>query len=132
MDGAVLRWTKGKKSLTTMLTGLPLVILSTVGANTGITRNTLLAGFPDDEKIILIPTSYGSKKHPDWYHNLRAHPNVHLQQNDHRQKYIARIAESDEREKYWQLAVYYFPGYMAYEERSGGREIPIILLEPES
>jgi len=42
---------------------------------------------------------------------------------------MARIAEPEERQDFWKLAVYYYPGYQSYEERCGGREIPIFLLE---
>lgn len=130
MDTAVLNLSQGRKSLTTMLTGLPVVVLSTIGARTGKTRTLPLAGIPDEDKIILIATSYGSPSHPAWYYNLLANPEIELRQNNHKGKYIARIAEPKERQDYWQLAVHYYPGYLSYEKRCNGREIPIFVLEP--
>ncbi len=130
MDTTVLKWSQGRKSLTTMLTGLPVVVLSTTGARSGVTRTIPVAGIPDGEKIILIPTSFGSPTYPGWYYNLRAHPEVKLSLNGQTQEYVARIANQEERQDYWQLAVYYYPGYQSYGKRNAGREIPIFVLEP--
>jgi deazaflavin-dependent oxidoreductase (nitroreductase family) len=130
MDTTVLKWSQGRKSLTTMLTGLPVVVLSTTGARSGVTRTTPVAGIPDGEKIILIPSNFGSTAYPDWYYNLRAHPEVKLSLNGQIQEYVARIADQEERQNYWQLAVYYYPGYQSYGKRNAGREIPIFVLEP--
>jgi len=130
MDTTVLKWSQGRKSLTTMLTGLPVVVLSTTGARSGVTRTTPVAGIPDGEKIILIPSNFGSTAYPDWYYNLRAHPEVKLSLNGQIQEYVARIADQEERQNYWQLAVYYYPGYQSYSKRNAGREIPIFVLEP--
>jgi len=130
MDTTVLKWSRGKKSLTTMLTGVPVVVLSTTGARTGKNRSIPLAGIPDGENIILVPSSFGSISYPGWYYNLRSHPQVKLDLKGQTQDYVARIANQEERQHYWQLAVHYFPGYQSYEERSAGREIPIFILEP--
>ena len=130
MDTTVLKWSQDRKSLTTMLTGLPVVVLSTTGARSGVTRTTPVAGIPDGEKIILIPSNFGSAAYPDWYYNLRAHPQVKLSLNGQTQAYFARIANQEERQNYWQLAVYYYPGYQSYGKRNPGREIPIFVLEP--
>ena len=129
-DAAVLKWSNGKKSLTTMFTGLPVVVLSTTGARSGKSRNVPLAGYPDGEKIILIASSLGSVHHPAWYHNLRTNPRVQLSINGQTGNYNARIANKSERDNYWQLALDYYPGYQAYEQRCGRREIPIVVLEP--
>lgn len=129
-DAAVLKWSNGEKSLTTMFTGLPVVVLTTTGARSGKPRNVPLAGYPDGENIILIASSLGSFHHPAWYHNLRANPRVQLIINGQTGNYNARIANKSEREGYWQLALDYYPGYQAYEQRCGGREIPIVVLEP--
>ncbi len=129
-DAAVLKWSNGKKSLTTRLTGLPVVVLTTTGARSGKTRTVPLAGYPDGENIILIASSLGSLQHPAWYYNLCANPQVQLSIDGQTGNYNARIAAKSEWERYWQLALDYYPGYQVYEERTGGREIPIFFLEP--
>jgi deazaflavin-dependent oxidoreductase (nitroreductase family) len=132
MDTPILEWSKGKYSLTTWLTGLPVVVLTTIGARSGKVRTVPLAGYPDGGKIILIASSLGSVHHPAWYHNLCANPQVQISRNSETKKYHAQIVEQSERDRYWQIALDYYPGYQAYEQRAGGREIPIVLLEPES
>ena len=130
MDAVVLQWSQGKKSLTAMLAGLPVVVLSTIGARSGKPRIIPVAGIPDGEKIILVPSSFGRKKYPSWYYNLRAFPKIELSLNGIKQDYVARIANPEERHKYWQLALHYYPGYQFYEERADGRKIPLFILEP--
>ena len=129
-DAAVLKWSNGKKSLTTIFTGLPVVVLTTTGARSGKPRNVPLAGYPDGENIILIASSLGSLHHPAWYYNLKAYPRVHLSIKGQTGNYNARIANELEWKRCWQLALDYYPYYQSYEERTGGREIPIFVLEP--
>ena len=130
MDTAVLNWTHGKKNLTQMLTGLPVVVITTTGAKSGKPRTIPLAGIPDGEKIILVPTHFGQHNYPAWYYNLCANPKAQLGQNGYSREYTARIANQDEWEDYWTLAVHYYSGYQSYLERSGDREIPLFVLEP--
>ena len=113
-----------------MLTGLPVVVVTTTGAKSGKPRTIPLAGIPDGEKIILVPTHFGQHTYPAWYYNLRANPRAELQQNGFPKAYLARTASQDEWGDYWKLAVHYYPGYQSYLERSGDREIPLFVLEP--
>ena len=113
-----------------MLAGLPVVVLTTTGARTGRPRQVTLAGYPYGENIILVASSLGSLHHPDWYYNLKANPQVQLSVAGQSSSYHARMASKAEREQYWQLALEYYPGYQAYEGRTNGREIPIVVLEP--
>ena len=130
MDTAVLKWSNSRYSLTTVLTGLPVINLITTGAKSGQLRSVLLAGYPDGDNIILIASSLGSTNHPAWYHNLCANPDVQIRLCGETRTYEAHIVEGTQRERYWQLAMDYYPGYQAYESRAGGREIPIVLLQP--
>jgi deazaflavin-dependent oxidoreductase (nitroreductase family) len=132
MDNAVLRWSHGKRTLTTMLTGLPVVVITTIGARSGKLRTIPLAGIPDGEKIILVPTHFGQNMYPGWYYNLRANPWVKVQQNGNLREYTARVASQAEWQRYWKLAVHYYPGFQSYLERSGDREISLFILEPAS
>lgn len=130
IDTAVLNWTGGKKNLTQMLTGLPVVVITTTGAKTGKPRTIPLAGLPDEDRIILVPTHFGQHTYPAWYYNLCANPTAQLHQNGLIKEYTARTADPDEWDHYWNLAVHYYSGYQAYLERSGEREIPLFVLEP--
>jgi deazaflavin-dependent oxidoreductase (nitroreductase family) len=130
IDAVALNLSGGRNSLATMLTGLPVVAATTIGAKSGKTRTVLLGGIPDGDKIILIASWFGNPSYPAWYYNLRANPEVTLSQNGQSRKYIARLADGEERQDCWRLAVHYYPGYQSYMKRTAGRDIPIFILEP--
>lgn len=130
IDWPFLKWSQGKHSPSTWLSGLPVVVLTTKGARTGKPRTVPLAGFPDGDNIILVPTNFGARHFPAWYHNICADPQVQININGESKEYLARIIDHAHRDKYWQLALDYYPGYQLYEQRSGGRQVPIVLLEP--
>ena len=113
-------------------TGLPVVVITTTGAKTGKPRSIPLAGLPDGNRIILVPTHFGQETYPAWYYNLCANPRAQVQKNGLSREYTARTAGQEEWEKYWNLALHYYPGYQSYRKRSGGREIPLFILEPAS
>ncbi|MFQ5400521.1 MAG: nitroreductase family deazaflavin-dependent oxidoreductase [Anaerolineae bacterium] len=130
LDRAVIRLSRGRFSLTGLLTGLPVVTLTTIGAKSGMARSVPLIGVPDDEQVILIASNWGQTHHPGWYFNLRAHPEVELSRSGRARKYMAHEAAGPEYDAYWRRAVELYAGYAAYRERTGGRKIPIVVLTP--
>jgi deazaflavin-dependent oxidoreductase (nitroreductase family) len=111
-------------------TQLPIAVLSTTGAKSGLLRHTPVLLTMDGDVPILISTNWGQDKLPGWHYNLSANPRADLELNGHKRTYLARKTEGAEREKYWALAVSQYPGYEAYRSRLGGREIGVWLLEP--
>lgn len=132
LDNWELRRTRGEHSLTTLLTGLPVITLHTTGAQSGLPRSTYLVAIPCDENIVLIASYFGSSHHPAWYHNLIAHPHAQVSLQGQTGAYLARQTSGAQREACWQRAVSLYPGFEAYRRRATGREIPVILLEPHS
>lgn len=131
VDRMVLRLSKNRFTLSSVVSHVPVVMLTTTGARTGLPRTVPLLSFPDGDKIVLIASSFGNTKHPAWYLNLRANPQATLTfHGEPARPYIAREANDAEREMYWQCAARAYPGYDAYKERAGGREIPVMVLEP--
>ena len=130
IDQPLLRLTKNRASFTSLLAGLPVIVLHTIGAKTGLPRQTPLVAHPDGEKIILIASCFGQPRHPAWYHNLRANPEVKISLNGTSGEYKARVAAGEERESYWQQAVSLYHGYRRYKQQAGDREIPVVVLEP--
>jgi deazaflavin-dependent oxidoreductase (nitroreductase family) len=131
LDRALLRLSKGRLSLPGPLTGLPIVMLTTVGARSGKARTTPLVAIRDGANMILIASYFGNRHHPAWYYNLRAHPQVTLTVDGGSAPYVAREAGDAERETYWRKAVALYKGYAAYKERAQGRKIPIVILSKE-
>ncbi len=132
LDGITLRLTRGGCTATAFLTGLPVVFLTTTGARSGLPRTVPLVGMRAGETLIVIASNFGSSRHPAWYFNLRAQPQVLVAEGGVTRPYRAREAQGEEREAYWRRAVEIYPGYEAYRRRAGGRRIPVIVLEPLS
>lgn len=130
VDLRVLRWTKGRASLTSALTGLPIVTLTTIGAKSGLPRNLPLVGIPHGEEIVIIGSNFGQKHHPAWVHNLRVHPQAEVTLHGVRRTYRARQVEGEAREQLWRMAVHYYPGYENYRRWAGKREIAVFVLTP--
>ena len=130
-DKAALRLTRGRHSLTSILTAQPLITLTTVGAKSGQPRSVPLLAIPDGDDIILIASTWGQTKHPAWYYNLRAHPEATITREGQSRVYTAEELAGEERERCWGLAVRLYRGYEAYKARTGGRAIPVMRLAPK-
>lgn len=128
IDLPVLKLSRGRLSLTGLITGWPIIILNTIGARSRKKRTTPLVGIPDGQNIILIASNFGKEQNPSWYHNVIAHPNVCVVRGGRTSNYFARLATNEEYGPYWQLAEATYSGYRLYRERTT-RHIPIIVLD---
>lgn len=111
------------------LRGMPIVVLTSVGAKSGKLRKTPLMRVEHGGRYAVVASMGGAPEHPQWYHNLRANPQVELQDGPVRRDYIAHEATGEEREAWWERAVAAYPDYAEYQERTS-REIPVFVLEP--
>jgi deazaflavin-dependent oxidoreductase (nitroreductase family) len=109
----------------------PTVLLTHTGAKSGKSRSTPLAYFTDGDDVILIASRGGHHDHPGWYHNVTANPEVELWTRGGGGRYRATEAEGAERERLWNLAVEFYPGFAIYQERAGDRRIPVIVCGPQ-
>jgi deazaflavin-dependent oxidoreductase (nitroreductase family) len=132
IDRVIIKRSGGKRSLTNLLAGLPIVTLTATGARSGQPRSVPLTGIVDGARVVLIASNFGRSRHPAWYHNLRANPEATLSVRGRTETYVAREAEDNERDEYWRRAVALYAGYAAYERRAGARRIPVVVLAPKS
>jgi deazaflavin-dependent oxidoreductase (nitroreductase family) len=109
--------------------GLPVVILTTVGAKSGKLRKTPLMRVQHDGVYAVVASQGGAPKHPVWYHNLRNHPHVELQDGSERRDMVAREVVGEEKALWWARAVAAFPPYADYQRKTD-RQIPVVVLEP--
>jgi deazaflavin-dependent oxidoreductase (nitroreductase family) len=130
MDRLVYRLSDGRFTAVSLLGGLPMITLTTTGAKSGRKCCVPLIAIPDGDNVLLIASNWGKKRHPAWYYNLRANARVEVEMGGEKGDFIACEAADAEYDAYWGKAVSIFGGYDAYKERTGGREIPIIVLTP--
>ncbi len=110
----------------------PCLLLTTKGARTGKPRTTPLVYARDGRSLVLIASKGGNPRHPAWYLNLRANPEVEIFLDGKTARYVARDSEGEERERLWGKAVGVYSGYEKYRKRAGGRNIPVVVLELKS
>jgi F420H(2)-dependent quinone reductase len=121
----------GTQGTTLASTGLPVVIVTNIGAKTGKVRKTPLMRVEHEGRYAAVASKGGAPEHPVWYYNLRANPRVMLQDGPVRSDMIARELSGAEREQWWERAVAAFPPYAEYQAKTA-RQIPVFVLEPAS
>jgi deazaflavin-dependent oxidoreductase (nitroreductase family) len=127
IDRRLMPLTKGRVR---MSLGMPSLLLSHRGAKSNAERTTPLLYFTVGDDVILLASNGGAPKHPAWYHNVRAHPEVSLSNGGASRRYEGREAEGDERQRLFGLACQMYPGYARYQARTGGRRIPVMVFSP--
>jgi deazaflavin-dependent oxidoreductase (nitroreductase family) len=112
-----------------MLQGRPVVILSTLGRQSGNVRKTPLMRVEHNGAYAVIASMGGAPKHPVWYLNLVASPAVTLQDGPIVYEMVAREVRGDAKARWWARAVEAFPPYAEYQSKTD-RRIPVVILEP--
>jgi deazaflavin-dependent oxidoreductase (nitroreductase family) len=100
------------------------------GARSGAPRTTPLVWTRDGDDILLVASRGGDTRHPAWYRNVVANPQVSFSIDGVEGAYRARTASSEERPRMWELVNRRYPGYGVYQRRAAPREIPVVVLEP--
>jgi deazaflavin-dependent oxidoreductase (nitroreductase family) len=108
--------------------GAPILLLTTTGRRSGEERVKPLIFGEDDGRYVVVASKGGAKHHPDWYLNLRADPDVHVQVKAERFPARARTAEGEERARLWERMAEIWPAYDDYRQKTD-REIPVVVLE---
>ena len=111
--------------------GATMVLLTTTGAKTGQPRLTPLVYRPDGDRILIIGSYGGAPKHPAWFLNLRANPNVVVEVGDgttiDRYEATATVLADDERNEMWAKITAEMPGFADYQDKTS-RVIPVVAL----
>jgi len=118
------RVTRGRVATTLIF---PTALLETRGARSGARRRNAVIYFHDGDRVIIVASNAGSSKHPAWYHNLSAHPDVTLGEIPMR---ATAVNDEAERERLWVLAERVFPAFASYrhDAANAGRRIPMVQL----
>lgn len=128
IDRRLMPLTRGR--LSTGL-GQPVVLLHVRGARSGIERIVPLLATKTGDTVLLVASKAGAVKHPAWYYNVRAHPDVGVTIDGKYRPMQAEIAaEGTERERLWRIVCDNYSGYATYQLRAGSRVIPVVALRP--
>ncbi|GHO76712.1 hypothetical protein KSD_44830 [Ktedonobacter sp. SOSP1-85] len=106
----------------------PLILITTKGAKSGQERIYPLMSVPYGDTYLAVASKGGSPKHPLWYHNLMAHPDITIEVGSEKFPARARLLSGDERAQAFAKAISVFPPYGEYQKKTA-REIPVFLLE---
>ena len=112
----------------TTVEGLPVVLLTTMGVRSGKLRKSPVMRVEHDGVYAAVASRGGESRHPDWYFNIKAHPHLELHDGPVKRDMVAREAEGDERELWWERAVKAYPEYAEYQKKTT-RRIPVFILE---
>jgi deazaflavin-dependent oxidoreductase (nitroreductase family) len=117
----------GTKGLT--MSGAPCVVLWTRGRRSGAVRKAPLIRVEHEGTYAAVASLGGAPKHPVWYLNLTADPEVTVQDGTEVRDYLAREVTGDEKAQWWARATEVWPSYDQYQAKTD-RIIPVVLLEP--
>lgn len=118
----------GAEASTLRDTGLPVIVLTSVGATSGKLRKTALMRVEHDGAYAVVASRGGAPEHPQWYWNLVKNPHVELQDGSRKHDYTAREVTGDEKAVWWERSVAAYPPYAEYQTRTD-RQIPVFVLE---
>lgn len=123
-----LRITGGR--LGSRLGGMRVVELHTIGRTSALPRSTYLTAAVEQRgAVVLVASRGGTDRHPDWFLNLRATPDVELTVDGVRRPFTARVASAEEKAALWPRVVTAYHGYAGYQQRTA-RDIPLVICEP--
>lgn len=106
----------------------PMVLLHTIGARSGREHIVPMRAMVDGEALYLFASAHGSPRHPDWYHNLHAHPDIVIELGTESISIRATELSGPERDAIFARQAARFPIFAEYASRLE-RTIPVIRLD---
>ena len=107
----------------------PICLVTMTGAKSGQTRTIPLMYVPYDKGVLLVASQGGMPRHPVWYHNLMAHPDITVERDGTTRRLRARVASAEEKARLWPVCVEHYAPYEEYQQRTD-RDIPVFVCEP--
>lgn len=108
--------------------GIPVCLLTTTGRKTGQPRTAPLLFLEADGKVLLVASQGGLPKHPLWFRNIQANPEVTVQIRSDIRRMKARVATDTERAQYWPKLTAMYPDFDNYQSWTD-RVIPVVICE---
>lgn len=108
--------------------GAPLLLLHSTGAKSGQERVHPMMYQAVGDGFAVFASKAGADTNPDWYHNLRAHPQARIEVGTETLDVTARVLDAEERAPIWEKQKARYPGFADYETKTD-RVIPVVMLE---
>jgi len=129
LDKSVHAVTGGRHTVASLLAGIPVIMLTTTGAKTGILRTSPLIGIPMAGDLAVIGSNYGTSSTPGWVYNLEADPGAVVAYRDRRVYVTAQRANDLETDRAFDAAAAIYAAFPTYRKRAAHREIRVFVLE---
>jgi deazaflavin-dependent oxidoreductase (nitroreductase family) len=110
---------------------MTLLLLNTFGANSGKKRVNPVAYIKDGDRYVVAASKGGAPSHPDWYYNLKAHPEIVIEVGDQKVSVLAEFPTEPERTELYRKLSSKYPGFKEYEKKTS-RIIPVVTLVPRA
>lgn len=107
-----------------------LIVVTTKGRKTGKLRSRPLMHMRDGENLLVVASAGGADEHPSWYLNMKADPHVTVHVADRTERYRARTATGEERDKLFERFVELNNAFASYAKKTS-RTLPVVILEPD-
>ncbi len=107
--------------------GASMILVHHFGARSGVERVSPMVYFSDDDRMLIVASAAGSSKNPDWYHNLRAHPEVSVEVGTETFPVVVEELPPAERDRKWAEITAAAPGFAEYQKKTS-RVIPVLAL----
>ncbi len=111
--------------------GMPLLLLHHTGAKSGAGRISPLVYLADGDRYVVFASKGGAPTNPDWYHNLKAHPDVTIEVGTDKFDVVADEATGEDRDRLFRTQASQAPQFAEYEQKTE-RVIPVVVLTPKS
>lgn len=107
--------------------GKSLLLLTTTGARSGQRHTNPLVYLSDGDRLLIFASKGGAPSHPDWYHNLLAHPEVTVEIGPETYEATATVLTGEERDRLFAKQAERSPQFAEYQRKTT-RKIPVIAL----
>lgn len=107
--------------------GAPLLLITTTGAKTGKRHTVPVMYLPYGDRMVIFASKAGAPTHPDWYHNLMAHPMATVEVGKKMFEATATVETGTERDRFFKQQVGLYPGFADYQKQTT-RQIPVVSL----
>jgi len=127
-EGVIAEFRSNSGKVGGYFNGSPMLLLTTTGVKSGEERVSPLVYTTDGGRIVIVASNGGADRHPSWYYNVVANPQITVEVGDETYQANAVITDPAERRRLFDLHAQRFPGFKEYEKGTD-RVIPVIVLD---